>query len=60
MNVITHSEQALEKWRDGVMTRMRMSIRLGGRQLCIFEQYCEPGARGSAARPCRRGGIGGH
>jgi hypothetical protein len=41
MIVLNHNEQPTEKWRDGVMTRMRMSIQLGGRQLCIFEQYCD-------------------
>lgn len=25
------------------MTRMRMSALLGGRQLCIFDQFCDPG-----------------
>lgn len=41
MIVLNHNEQPTEKWRGGVMTRMRMSIQLGGRQLCIFEQYCD-------------------
>jgi len=41
MIVLNHNEQPTEKWRDGVITRMRMSIQLGGRQLCIFEQYCD-------------------
>ena len=43
MVVLIHDDQPLEKWRDGVMTRMRMSALLGGRQLCIFEQFCDPG-----------------
>lgn len=43
LNVLRHSEQPLEKWRDGVMTQMRMSFLLGGRQLCIFDQFCDPG-----------------
>ena len=43
LNVLRHNEQPLEKWRDGVMTRMRMSYLLGGRQLCIFDQVCDPG-----------------
>ena len=43
MNVLDHNTQPIEKWRDGVMTRMRMSILLGGRQLCIFDQFCDPG-----------------
>ena len=32
MNVLIHHDQPLEKWREGVMTRMRMSALLGGRQ----------------------------
>jgi len=43
MNVLDHNTQPTEKWRDGVMTRVRMSVLLGGRQLCIFDQFCEPG-----------------
>ena len=43
MEVLIHDDQQLEKWRDGVRTRMRMSALLGGRQLCIFEQFCDPG-----------------
>ncbi len=43
MEVLNHAEQPLEKWRDGVMTQMRMSYLLGGRQLCIFDQFCDPG-----------------
>ena len=43
MKVLVHDEQPLERWRDGVMTRMRASALLDGRQLCIFEQYCDPG-----------------
>jgi mannose-6-phosphate isomerase-like protein (cupin superfamily) len=41
MNVLDHNAQPIEKWRDGVMTRMRMSLLLGGRQLCIFDQFCD-------------------
>ena len=41
MNVLIHDGQPVEKWRDGVMTRMRMSVLLGGRQLCIFDQFCD-------------------
>jgi mannose-6-phosphate isomerase-like protein (cupin superfamily) len=40
---IDHNVQPLEKWRDGVMTRMRVSALSGGHQLCIFEQYCDSG-----------------
>lgn len=43
MDVLDHASQPLEQWRDGVMTRMRVSAVVQGRQLCIFEQYCEPG-----------------
>jgi mannose-6-phosphate isomerase-like protein (cupin superfamily) len=43
MNVLDHNAQPTEKWRDGVMTRMRMSLLLGGRQLCIFDQFCDYG-----------------
>ena len=43
MEVLSHGDQPLEKWRDGVMTQMRMSYLLGGRQLCIFDQFCDPG-----------------
>jgi mannose-6-phosphate isomerase-like protein (cupin superfamily) len=41
MQVFVHDDQPLEKWRDGVMTRMRISALTGGRQLCIFDQYCD-------------------
>lgn len=43
MSAIVHEGQPLEKWRDGVMTRMRVSALTGSHQLCIFEQYCEFG-----------------
>lgn len=43
MHILNHQGQAREKWRDGVMTEMRMSHVVGGRQLCIFDQYCDPG-----------------
>lgn len=43
MDVLDHATQPLEKWRDGVMTQMRVSATVQGRQLCIFEQYCDPG-----------------
>jgi len=44
MDILDHNKQPLEKWREGVMTRMRMSILAGGRQLCIFDQVCETGS----------------
>ena len=43
MEVLNHADYPLERWRDGVMTQMRMSYLLGGRQLCIFDQFCDPG-----------------
>ena len=43
MNVIKHDDQPLERWREGVATRMRTSALTGGRQLCTFEQFCDPG-----------------
>jgi mannose-6-phosphate isomerase-like protein (cupin superfamily) len=43
MQVLDHNNQPLEEWRKGVRTQMRMSFLLDGRQLCIFEQFCDPG-----------------
>ncbi|WP_108661019.1 cupin domain-containing protein [Acuticoccus kandeliae] len=43
MNILEHETQPLEKWRDGVMTLMRVSALTRSAQLCIFEQFCDPG-----------------
>ncbi len=43
MQIIDHERQPLEEWRAGVMTRMRVSALNGAGQLCLFEQFCEPG-----------------
>ena len=43
MRVIRHDDQPLDQWRAGVMTRMRMSALTDGRQLCIFDQFCDHG-----------------
>lgn len=43
MHVIDHGRQPLEEWRPGVMTRMHASALTGAGQLCVFEQFCEPG-----------------
>ena len=43
MPPMIHDDQPLEKWRDGVMTRMRMSALLGSKQLCVFDQFCDYG-----------------
>ncbi len=42
MRVIEPSAE-LEKWREGVLTSMRISAVVGSHQLCIFEQLCQPG-----------------
>ena len=36
-------QQPREEWRAGVTTRMRVSAANGATQLCMFEQWCEPG-----------------
>ena len=33
----------IEEWRAGVKTRMLVSATNGASQLCLFEQWCEPG-----------------
>lgn len=43
MQVLDHSAQPLDTWRAGVTTRMRVSALTASAQLCIFEQFCEPG-----------------
>ncbi len=41
--VIDPEGHAVEEWRPGVTTRMQVSAEIGSNQLCIFEQWCEPG-----------------
>jgi quercetin dioxygenase-like cupin family protein len=43
MQIVEHEHQPTEHWRPGVLTRMRISAITGASQLCIFEQWCEPG-----------------
>ena len=43
MKLINHETQGVEDWRQGVATRMIASAENGSVQLCIFDQYCEPG-----------------
>jgi mannose-6-phosphate isomerase-like protein (cupin superfamily) len=43
MQVLDHNTQPLEKWRDGVLTLMRASATVQSKQLCIFDQFCDPG-----------------
>jgi quercetin dioxygenase-like cupin family protein len=32
------------EWRRGVLTRLRAGASTGATQLCVIEQWCEPGA----------------
>ena len=59
MIVLIHNDQPLEKWREGVMTRMRMSALLGGKQMCIFDQFCDPGLGAPGPPSCGRGSARG-
>ena len=43
MRILDHEQQSKEEWRAGVMTRMQVSALTGSAQLCIFQQWCEPG-----------------
>jgi quercetin dioxygenase-like cupin family protein len=43
MRVVDLNEVPREEWRKGVLTRMRVSAQMGATQLCLFEQWCEPG-----------------
>lgn len=43
MNILDHNGPDLDKWRDGVMTQMRVSAVVGAHQLCIFDQWCDLG-----------------
>jgi quercetin dioxygenase-like cupin family protein len=43
MQVVDHNKQPREEWRSGVKTMMRASAINGSAQLCIFEQWCDPG-----------------
>ena len=43
MKLIEHETQGVEDWRPGVATRMLVSAVNGASQLCIFEQFCQPG-----------------
>jgi quercetin dioxygenase-like cupin family protein len=43
MRVVGHQDVPLERWRLGVETRMLVSASNGAAQLCIFEQWIEPG-----------------
>lgn len=43
MPIIDQATQPLEEWRPGVRTVMLVSAETGAAQLCIFEQFCDPG-----------------
>jgi len=40
---IDHASQPKDEWRQGVLTRMVASAAVGAQQLCVFEQWCDPG-----------------
>ena len=43
MRIVDHERQEREEWRAGVMTRMQVSPVTGSVQLCVFQQWCDPG-----------------
>ena len=43
MRIVDLEREPRDEWRPGVLTRMRVSAANGGAQLCLFEQWCEPG-----------------
>jgi mannose-6-phosphate isomerase-like protein (cupin superfamily) len=43
ITVVDLNRQPREEWRAGVLTRMRTSAHNGAAQICMFEQWCEPG-----------------
>jgi quercetin dioxygenase-like cupin family protein len=43
MQKINSMQQAREEWRSGVVTRMLAPATNGASQLCLFEQWCDPG-----------------
>ena len=43
MRIVDVNQQPRDEWRPGVMTRMRASAANGATQLCLFEQWCDPG-----------------
>ncbi len=43
MRIIDHAQQGREEWRPGVLTRMQVSAVTGSVQLCVFQQWCDPG-----------------
>ena len=43
MQVVDLNQAPKEEWRPGVMTQMHVSAANGATQLCVFEQWCDPG-----------------
>jgi len=43
MGVVDIKQERRDEWRPGVVTRMKASAANGATQLCLFEQWCEPG-----------------
>jgi mannose-6-phosphate isomerase-like protein (cupin superfamily) len=43
MRIVDLASVPREEWRKGVLPRMRVSAANGATQLCLFEQWCEPG-----------------
>ena len=43
MPLIDQATQPIEEWRPGVRTVMLVSAVTGSKQLCVFEQFCDPG-----------------
>ena len=43
MRVVDLQQQSKEEWRSGVVTRMKASAVNNATQLCMFEQWCDPG-----------------
>jgi len=41
--ILHHASMATEQWRQDVLTRMLVSAVSGAAELCIFEQFCDPG-----------------
>jgi mannose-6-phosphate isomerase-like protein (cupin superfamily) len=43
MRVLHHETEPKDEWRAGVVTRMLVSAANGSAQLCLFQQWCDPG-----------------
>jgi mannose-6-phosphate isomerase-like protein (cupin superfamily) len=43
MRIMDHARQEREEWRPGVLTQMQVSAVTGSVQLCVFQQWCDPG-----------------